>query len=132
MTDTISKHFNVGPIRDEFVPALRDDEEATIVSDAADARTSLKNILDLGGVALQSALALAQGSEDPKAYDSLANLMSTMADLNSKILAVHAAEQKLVTAAGVTTAVQNNTTTNNIVFSGTTEELSKLLSNKGQ
>jgi hypothetical protein len=128
--DKMSKMFNVSPVMAEYLPAPRDDTNATVISDAAEARTNLKDILSLGGTALQEALRVAIAAEDPKAFDSVANLMATMADLNTKIMHMHTAEQKLTVAAGITKAVQNNSTTNNIVFSGTTAELSALLSKK--
>jgi hypothetical protein len=128
--DKLSSTFNVSPIVHDFVPTVRNDSVSTINTDAQEARSSLKDILELGSSALQDALRLAIASEDPKAFDSVANLMSTLADLNSRIMSTHAVEQKLSVAEGIKTAVQTNNTTNNIVFSGTTAELAKLLANK--
>ena len=127
MMDSISKTFNVNPIKKSYAPAVRDDSISTIVSDANDGRSNLKDLLDVGGKALQEALAIAIESEDSKSFEVVATLMSTMAELNSRIMAIHSMEQKLTAESSIKTAVQNNTTTNNIVFSGTTSELSKLL-----
>jgi CheY-like chemotaxis protein len=130
MKNTLSSTFNVNPVKYDFTPAVRDDVNATVVTDSAESRSNIKDLLEVGGVALREALSVAIAAEDPKAFEVVATLMSTMADLNSKIMAMHAMEQKLTSLAGITKAVQNNSTTNNIVFSGTTAELSALLSNK--
>jgi hypothetical protein len=127
--DKLSSTFNVNPVLNNFVPTVRDDSVSTINTDAQDARSNLKDILELGSEALQDALRLAKASENPKAFDAVANLITTLADLNSRIMSTHATEQRLSVAEGIKTAVQTNNTTNNIVFSGTTAELSKLLTN---
>ena len=100
-------------------------KETSIAGDADEARDNLKALMKTATQALADALNVAVQSESPRAFEVVATLIATAADLNTRLLATHTAEMRL---GGNTTAnTQNNNTTNNVVFSGTPSELSKLL-----
>jgi len=83
---------------------------------------NLKNLIENGNIALESALKVATESDSPRAFEVVAIMLKTMADLNNNVLDVHK-KAKLTTADGKTTVKQ----TNNAVFVGSTKDLQNLL-----
>lgn len=84
---------------------------------------NLKNLIDNGNIALESALKVATESDSPRAFEVVAIMLKAMADLNNNVLDVHK-------KAKTTTALDNKTTikqTNNSVFLGSTKDLQNLL-----
>lgn len=85
-------------------------------------QSNLKNLIENGNIALESALKVATESDSPRAFEVVAIMLKTMADLNNNVLDVHK-KAKLTTADGKTTVKQ----TNNAVFVGSTKDLQNLL-----
>lgn len=83
---------------------------------------NFKDLIQNGNVALESALKVATESDSPRAFEVVAILLKTMADLNNNILDVHK-KAKTTTADTKTTIKQ----TNNAVFVGSTKDLQNLL-----
>jgi hypothetical protein len=91
-------------------------------------RKNLKDISTKGTKALGRMISVAQESQHPRAYEVVATLMKTIADVNKDLLDSHIKKQDkspVSPNSGNTTNVQNNT-----VFVGSTSELSKLLGKK--
>jgi hypothetical protein len=85
-------------------------------------QSNLKDLIQNGNVALESALKVATESDSPRAFEVVAILLKTMADLNNNVLDVHK-KAKATTADSKTTIKQ----TNNAVFVGSTKDLQNLL-----
>jgi hypothetical protein len=85
-------------------------------------QSNLKNLIGSGNVALESALKVATESDSPRAFEVVAIMLKTMADLNNNVLDVHK-KAKATTADTKTTVKQ----TNNSVFIGSTKDLQNLL-----
>jgi hypothetical protein len=85
-------------------------------------QTNLKDLIQNGNLALESALKVATESDSPRAFEVVAILLKTMADLNNNVLDVHK-KAKATTADTKTTIKQ----TNNAVFVGSTKDLQNLL-----
>lgn len=83
---------------------------------------NLKSLIGNGNIALESALKVATESDSPRAFEVVAILLKTMADLNNNVLEVHK-KAKATTADTKTTIKQ----TNNAVFVGSTKDLQNLL-----
>lgn len=83
---------------------------------------NLKDLVGNGNVALESALRVATESDSPRAFEVVAILLKTMADLNNNVLDVHK-KAKDTTSTGKTEIKQ----TNNSVFVGSTKDLQNLL-----
>lgn len=85
-------------------------------------QSNLKGLIDNGNMALESALKVATESDSPRAFEVVAILLKTMADLNNNVLDVHKKAKD-------TTAESNTkiTQTNNSVFVGSTKDLQNLL-----
>jgi hypothetical protein len=82
---------------------------------------NLKELVENGNVALESALKVATESDSPRAFEVVAILLKTMADLNNNVLDVH--KKAKDTTASNTKVSQ----TNNSVFVGSTKDLQNLL-----
>lgn len=85
-------------------------------------QSNLKQLIGNGNIALESALRVATESDSPRAFEVVAILLKTMADLNNNMLDVHK-KAKDTTATGKTEIKQ----TNNSVFIGSTKDLQNLL-----
>jgi hypothetical protein len=83
---------------------------------------NLKSLIGNGNIALESALKVATESDSPRAFEVVAILLKTMADLNNNVLDVHR-KAKATTSDTKTTIKQ----TNNAVFVGSTKDLQNLL-----
>ena len=84
-------------------------------------QSNLKDLLGNGTIALESALKVATESDSPRAFEVVAILLKTMADLNNNVLDVH--KKAKDTTASNTKVSQ----TNNSVFVGSTKDLQNLL-----
>lgn len=122
----LSDVFDINPLPQVKLPAVVY-PPSNIDSDADEARNNLKNLMATASAALENALNVAIQSESPRAYEVVANLIQTSADLSSRVMDTHMTQTR-VSNIKVTdvTATQNNTT-NNVIFNGTPAELAKLL-----
>jgi hypothetical protein len=84
-------------------------------------QSNLKDLLGNGNIALESALKVATESDSPRAFEVVAILLKTLADLNNNVLDVH--KKAKDTTASNTKVSQ----TNNSVFVGSTKDLQNLL-----
>ena len=84
------------------------------------ARQNLRNLISSGAVSLEGIMKVAIESDNPRAYEVLATMIKTIADINVNLMDVSTkfAETNKVT-------VKNNT--NNSIFVGTTKDLQALL-----
>jgi uncharacterized protein with von Willebrand factor type A (vWA) domain len=82
---------------------------------------NLKELIGSGNVALESALKVATESDSPRAFEVVAILLKTMADLNNNMLDVH---KKAKDTTSSKTEIKQ---TNNSVFVGSTKDLQNLL-----
>ena len=82
---------------------------------------NLKELIGSGNLALDSALKVATESDSPRAFEVVAILLKTMADLNNNVLDVHKK------AKDTTNAKIELKQTNNSVFVGSTKDLQNLL-----
>jgi len=108
----------VGPTNDEIIIDAEEDYKF--------ARERIKKLIDTSDEAIGTMHALASDSEHPRAFEVLAGMIKTAADINGQLLSLQKERKKIVQEPqpGVT---PGNTTTNNAIFVGTTTELQKLL-----
>jgi hypothetical protein len=85
------------------------------------AQDNLKKLINTGDMALQNALNVATESDSPRAFEVVAILLKTMADLNNNMLDVH---KKAKDTTNTKTEVKQ---TNNSVFIGSTTDLQNIL-----
>lgn len=128
MIDKISEVFDVEPAAASVNAATPVVEKNVKMTDDADlAKANIKALMATSATALQHALQVAVQSDSPRAYEVLATLLNTAADLNTRLVNIHERERKLVTPAEENQKVIEKNVTNNVVFSGTTAELNNLI-----
>ena len=110
----------VGPSNDEIIIDAEEDYKF--------ARQRIKKLIDTSDEAISTMHALATDAEHPRAFEVLAGMIKTAADINGQLLTLQKERKKIVQdpeqGGGKT-----STTTNNSIFVGTTTELQKLLRN---
>lgn len=82
---------------------------------------NLKSLIGSGNLALESALKVATESDSPRAFEVVAILLKTMADINNNVLDVH---KKAKDTTGNKVELKQ---TNNSVFVGSTKDLQNIL-----
>jgi hypothetical protein len=92
-------------------------------------RDNLKELINKGTTAIDGILNLASETEQPRAYEVLAQLIKTVADTNKDLLDMHN-KMKTIKGDQPQTTNSGNTITNNSIFVGSTAELQKLLKGK--
>lgn len=121
----LSKLFNVNELKTEATNKNLNGgtyDAQLFQKDYESVRSNLKNLIENGNFALESALKVATESDAPRAYEVVAILLKTMADLNNNVLDVHK-KVKDTTASPATKVNQ----TNNSVFVGSTKDLQNFL-----
>jgi hypothetical protein len=81
--------------------------------------------MELGKNTLENAVMIANGSEDPKSFDSVAKLMDSIGSLSDKLVGIHT-KNKVAPVAAINNP-EGGTTINGPVFVGSTTEFSKMI-----
>tara|TARA_R110000868_G_scaffold139430_3_gene354228 strand:+ start:9400 stop:9846 length:447 start_codon:yes stop_codon:yes gene_type:complete len=120
----LSNFFNVPAIPEKETKLVAGGtyDAASFQKDYTFVQSNLKDLIGNGNVALEAALKVATESDSPRAFEVVAILLKTMADLNNNVLDVHKKAKDTTASAG--TKVSQ---TNNSVFVGSTKDLQNLL-----
>lgn len=124
--DKLSGLFDIEPVKPEPLPVAKTNGTEKVSSDSEYARSNLKQLIETSRTALEHALNVAVQSDSPRAYEVLANLINTSADLNTKLIDVHQREQRINQNKDDDQKVSHNVT-NNVLFTGTTSELNDMI-----
>lgn len=127
MIDKLSDVFDVTPVQHGAVATVPVVQASTVTDDSDVARSNIKALMTTTATALEHAMQVAIQSDSPRAYEVLANLINTAADLNTRLINIHEREKKLVVGTPDEPQVIKQNVTNNVVFSGTTAELNDLI-----
>lgn len=100
----------------------KDIQDPDLKKDYLTTRKNLMDLIDNGKDAIQGIMNVAEEGEHPRAYEVVAQLIKTVADVNKDLIDIH----KKVKDVEVT-KVENNETTNNSIFIGSTSELQNLI-----
>jgi hypothetical protein len=131
--ESLDETFNVSPVDGEIVP-IEDSEivSGTKAEDREDdyrfARGHLHNIIEKMQETLDGALAVAQESDHPRAFEVAFAGAKHMADVVDKLQDLHAKEKRISeeqSSAG--SQVNNGSVTNNVFMTGTTADMIKML-----
>jgi hypothetical protein len=109
----------VGPSNDEIIIDAEEDYKF--------ARERIKKLIDTSDEAISTMHALATDAEHPRAFEVLAGMIKTAADINGQLLTLQKERKKIVQDPEQGGGGKSTTTTNNSIFVGTTTELQKLL-----
>ena len=111
----------VGPSNDEIIIDAEEDYKF--------ARERIKKLIDTSDEAISTMHALASDAEHPRAFEVLAGMIKTAADINGQLLSLQKERKKIVQEQPSKSKGESggSSTTNNAIFVGTTTELQKLL-----
>jgi hypothetical protein len=125
--DPVYDSFNLKPIEKpiELVPIDKSNGDR-VIDDIDEARTSTKNLIEIGESALQDLKALSGVSEDMKTYAELSKLIKVLVDANESLVNTAKERDDIVNRDG---KVADQTINNNL-FVGSTTDAIKLLKEK--
>lgn len=115
----VSTGSPVGPSHDEIVLHAEEDYKF--------ARERIKKLIDTSDEAISTMHALASDAEHPRAFEVLAGMIKTAADINGQLLGLQKERKKIIQVEDKRGQPVVPNTTNNAIFVGTTTELQKLL-----
>jgi hypothetical protein len=131
--DELQKQFNIETQEQEQKQITKPTEitvqKQDLDKDYLTVRDNLKELINKGTTAIDGILNLASETEQPRAYEVLAQLIKTVADTNKDLLDMHN-KMKTIKGDQPQTTNSGNTITNNSIFVGSTAELQKLLKGK--
>lgn len=107
------------------VPAVvREYDKSDSDKDYGEVRTNLKCIIEKSQEAIEGIIELAQDSQQPRAYEVVAQLIQSSLEANTKLMDLHR-RMKDIKKEEVTNKTTN--VTNNSIYVGSTAELQKLI-----
>lgn len=110
-----------------------DDISVDVEEDYRFARDHIKKLIGTSDEAIATMHALAADAEHPRAFEVLAGMIKSAADMNSQLLTLQRDRKKLVIEPAAPKSVSSaSNTTNNAIFVGTTTELQKFLKSQGE
>lgn len=125
----LSEIFNLDPISNEVevitpTEIIEIESVDVVETDTEFARKNIRNLIDKGNVAVDNLLQVSKESEHPRAYEVVAGLMKTMADLNKDLLELQKRKKDLQPQSSNSNN-HGNITVEKAVFVGSTAELLK-------
>jgi hypothetical protein len=104
------------------------EDDRKIEEDAETARTNLHDLASKGAIALDELMGIATASQHPRAFEVLANMISTLASVNKDIVGLHKTVNEVKgTKPGESLNIQGGTNIQNAVFVGSTAELARII-----
>ena len=110
----------------EIIPDVSHLANNTISKDAQDSRGNIRQLLAQGTNAITDLVVVAKTTNAPRAYEVLATLLKTVAELNHDLMKVHKDEQLLVTPEEQQPSEVHNHI-DKAVFVGSTAELGQMM-----
>jgi|LakMenEpi03Aug12_release.lakeMendotaPanAssembly.Ray.scaffolds.fasta_scaffold04854_19 hypothetical protein len=110
-----------------------DDISVDVEEDYNFARDHIKKLIGTSDEAIATMHALAADAEHPRAFEVLAAMIKSAADMNSQLLTLQRDRKKLVIEPATPKSLTvGSNTTNNSIFVGTTTELQKFLKSQSE
>jgi len=113
----IEKPVNIEPV------------DKDLMDDFQIARTMIQGLLVRGADAMENAILIANGTEDPKSFEAVTNLIGKLTDASEKLVGLHEKKNKSATkvAAQPEMPQGGNINMTGPVFVGSTSELAKMI-----
>lgn len=125
--ENLSKIFNVDlPVKVDMPVAVQKENVADEDDDYQLARRTMRHIIQKSDNTLDEILELARSTEHARTYEVAGQLIKTMSEVSKDLLALHAQKRDLK---GKDPEQPKIGQQNNIVFTGSTQDLLKMLSN---
>lgn len=97
--------------------------EADLKVDYDETRETYQELIEKGKNAIDDMLAIARETENPRAFEVVATLLSTVSDTNNKLMDL----QKKIRNLSETSGDKGTTKIKNAIFVGSTAELAKMV-----
>ena len=122
--------FNIEPINNlpntEIVEVEDVQEENDLDADYGLARKNIRGLIRKGDNAIDELISVARESEHPRAYEVVANMIKTMADLNKDLLDIQKKRKELSIRSNENNS-DSSIKVDKAVFVGSTAELIKMI-----
>jgi len=130
--ENLQDEFNIQKvevIESKAIQKIDVDVTQHLDKDYEEIRTNLKDIIKRGAEAIDGILLVASETQQPRAYEVVATLIKSVADVNKDLLTMHKQMQDIRqdTPASKQSA---NQITNNSIFVGSTTDLQAILKGK--
>lgn len=130
--ENLQDEFNIEKvevIEPKAIQKIDADVNQHLDKDYEEIRTNLKDIIKRGAEAIDGILLVASETQQPRAYEVVATLIKSVADVNKDLLTMHKQMQDIRqdTPASKQSA---NQITNNSIFVGSTTDLQAILKGK--
>jgi len=126
INENLSEIFEIESIpekkKDNPVPVVVEEKDE-VTSDASFARTNIRELITNGNIAAKQLAAVADQSEQPRAYEVLATMIKNLGDLNKDLLELQKRKKDL----SVKEENKNNVNIDKAVFVGSTKDLVKMI-----
>lgn len=122
--------LNLPTVQEEKIPAKIEEvipETDPLDTDYNEARKNLKEVIGKGKDALEGLLALAQGSDSPRAYEVVGQLIKTISDVSKDLVDL---QKRVKEIRGEDHPANNPTVVNNAVFIGSTADLQAIINGR--
>ena len=126
-TDELNKVFGIVPEVREIKSDIKTPVEETgeeVQDDYDLARNTLRNLIEKGEEALDDMMAVAKGSEHPRAFEVTSTLINTIGGAAKDLMSLQKTMKEIKKPAAGEEAPKN-ITNNHIVFQGSTKDLIK-------
>jgi len=130
LNNKLSEIFDIQPIPQKAPVVIEEKDQefnASVEKDFDHARNNIKNLIIKGDTAIDQLILIADESEQPRAYEVVANLIKTMADLNKDLLNLQKSRKEL-TNKGFTNE-NKPINVDKAVFVGSTKNLISMIKN---
>jgi hypothetical protein len=132
MDENLSEILNMDPDPKQMIVKPPNAIEAKVEMEEVDkdfqkARENLKELVNLGFLAIDGVLKVASEGDSPRAYEVVAQMIKAVAETNKDLVELHQ-RMKTIKEDKYETKTTNNTT--NAIFLGSTKDLQELLNPK--
>lgn len=126
--ENLENEFNIQKVEviETAIQKVEDKSTAHLDKDYEEIRTNLKDIIKRGAEAIDGILLVASETQQPRAYEVVATLIKSVADVNKDLLTMHKQMQDLK----VDQPQQKQSAgqiTNNSIFVGSTSDLQAII-----
>jgi hypothetical protein len=128
--DGLRNALDLPEVQEEQLPAKIEkviEETDPLDTDYNEARDNLKEVIGQGKKALESLLLLAEGSDQPRAYEVVGQLIKTISDVSKDLIDL---QKKVKDIRGSDHPANNPTVVNNAVFIGSTADLQAIINGR--
>jgi hypothetical protein len=136
VNDSLSNALDIPFEKQEILEPIKQVEEVQLTSDAeADynlARTTFRNLITQGNLAMEDMKELARQSESPRAFEVFATMMKTISETTKDLYDLQKKTKELKQVNGKSTQPDGAINVEKAVFVGTTSDLLKKIKEQKQ